>query len=164
MKCFELFFSRSPKCEQKKWKVIALFLLSSDFLLLNENIFFLFVQHPIAEILSNVSPLKHFQGFFRRSIQQKIQYRPCTKNQQCMIQRVNRNRCQYCRLKKCIAVGMSRDGEFDDFNILRKSQDFHKKAFHFTTTSKIFVLVNIRREKAREQANLNTQKSFDSKA
>ncbi|CRL08094.1 CLUMA_CG020875, isoform A [Clunio marinus] len=52
---------------------------------------------------------KENTGFFRRSIQQKIQYRPCTKNQQCMIQRVNRNRCQYCRLKKCIAVGMSRD-------------------------------------------------------
>lgn len=51
------------------------------------------------------------QGFFRRSIQQKIQYRPCTKNQQCSILRINRNRCQYCRLKKCIAVGMSRDGK-----------------------------------------------------
>merc|ERR1719412_2807779 len=49
------------------------------------------------------------KGFFRRSIQQKIQYRPSTKNQQCAIQRVNRNRCQYCRLKKCIAAGMSRD-------------------------------------------------------
>lgn len=59
------------------------------------------------------------QGFFRRSIQQKIQYRPCTKNQQCSILRINRNRCQYCRLKKCIAVGMSRDGEliFPFFNI-----------------------------------------------
>lgn len=53
------------------------------------------------------------QGFFRRSIQQKIQYRPCTKNQQCSILRINRNRCQYCRLKKCIAVGMSRDGEYN---------------------------------------------------
>ena len=53
-----------------------------------------------------------FKGFFRRSIQQKIQYRPCTKNQQCSILRINRNRCQYCRLKKCIAVGMSRDGQF----------------------------------------------------
>ncbi|XP_022244905.1 nuclear hormone receptor E75-like isoform X1 [Limulus polyphemus] len=49
------------------------------------------------------------KGFFRRSIQQKIQYRPCSKNQQCSILRINRNRCQYCRLKKCIAVGMSRD-------------------------------------------------------
>ncbi|CDW57879.1 Orphan nuclear receptor E75C [Trichuris trichiura] len=50
------------------------------------------------------------KGFFRRSIQQKIQYRPCSKNQQCSVLRINRNRCQYCRLKKCIAVGMSRDG------------------------------------------------------
>uniref|UniRef100_A0A0N5AFU2 Nuclear receptor domain-containing protein n=1 Tax=Syphacia muris TaxID=451379 RepID=A0A0N5AFU2_9BILA len=49
------------------------------------------------------------KGFFRRSIQQKIQYRPCTKDQQCTIARNNRNRCQYCRLKKCVAVGMSRD-------------------------------------------------------
>lgn len=55
--------------------------------------------------------LVSLQGFFRRSIQQKIQYRPCTKNQSCSILRVNRNRCQYCRLKKCISVGMSRDGK-----------------------------------------------------
>lgn len=45
------------------------------------------------------------QGFFRRSIQQKIQYRPCLKNQQCNIMRVNRNRCQYCR---CVLVKWSR--------------------------------------------------------
>lgn len=44
---------------------------------------------------------KNLQGFFRRSIQQKIQYRPCLKNQQCNIMRVNRNRCQYCR---CVLV------------------------------------------------------------
>ncbi|CAJ0571473.1 unnamed protein product, partial [Mesorhabditis spiculigera] len=49
------------------------------------------------------------KGFFRRSIQQKIQYRPCAKAQDCPIVRANRNRCQYCRLKKCVAVGMSRD-------------------------------------------------------
>ncbi|KAG1714322.1 Ecdysone-induced protein 75B, isoforms C/D [Nymphon striatum] len=51
------------------------------------------------------------KGFFRRSIQHKIQYRPCAKGQQCEIMRINRNRCQYCRLKKCISVGMSRDDE-----------------------------------------------------
>ena len=59
------------------------------------------------------------QGFFRRSIQQKIQYRPCSKNQQCSILRINRNRCQYCRLKKCIAVGMSRDGEYPSILAIR---------------------------------------------
>uniref|UniRef100_A0A1I7WII8 Nuclear receptor domain-containing protein n=1 Tax=Heterorhabditis bacteriophora TaxID=37862 RepID=A0A1I7WII8_HETBA len=46
------------------------------------------------------------KGFFRRSIQQKIQYRPCSRSQECLIVRNNRNRCQYCRLKKCIVVGM----------------------------------------------------------
>ncbi|XP_029445167.1 nuclear receptor subfamily 1 group D member 2 isoform X2 [Rhinatrema bivittatum] len=49
------------------------------------------------------------KGFFRRSIQQNIQYKKCLKNESCSIMRVNRNRCQQCRFKKCLAVGMSRD-------------------------------------------------------
>uniref|UniRef100_A0A1I8A2M6 Nuclear receptor domain-containing protein n=1 Tax=Steinernema glaseri TaxID=37863 RepID=A0A1I8A2M6_9BILA len=49
------------------------------------------------------------KGFFRRSIQQKLLYRPCPKSQQCAMTTATRNRCQYCRLKKCVYVGMSRD-------------------------------------------------------
>ena len=73
-----------------------------------------------------------FQGFFRRSIQQKIQYRPCTKNQQCAILRINRNRCQYCRLKKCIAAGMSRDGKLflDSLFPQWKLEKFSSFVFH----------------------------------
>lgn len=52
------------------------------------------------------------QGFFRRSIQQNIQYKKCLKNNNCSIMRMNRNRCQQCRFKKCLSVGMSRDGMF----------------------------------------------------
>lgn len=86
------------------------------------------------------------QGFFRRSIQQKIQYRPCTKNQQCMIQRVNRNRCQYCRLKKCIAVGMSRDGKlriFSFFLFFKKFDDPAQKCIFsiLTVPAWIFFLL-----------------------
>lgn len=51
------------------------------------------------------------QGFFRRSIQQNIHYKMCVKNEKCLIMRMNRNRCQHCRFKKCLSVGMSRDGE-----------------------------------------------------
>lgn len=51
------------------------------------------------------------QGFFRRSIQQNINYKMCVKNENCMIMRMNRNRCQHCRFKKCLSVGMSRDGK-----------------------------------------------------
>uniref|UniRef100_A0A8C5G6N7 Nuclear receptor subfamily 1 group D member 2-like n=2 Tax=Gouania willdenowi TaxID=441366 RepID=A0A8C5G6N7_GOUWI len=49
------------------------------------------------------------KGFFRRSIQQNIQYKKCLKNENCPIMRINRNRCQQCRFKKCLSVGMSRD-------------------------------------------------------
>lgn len=49
------------------------------------------------------------KGFFRRSIQQNIHYKMCVKNEHCLIMRMNRNRCQHCRFKKCLSVGMSRD-------------------------------------------------------
>uniref|UniRef100_A0A8C6RXB0 Nuclear receptor subfamily 1, group D, member 2 n=1 Tax=Nannospalax galili TaxID=1026970 RepID=A0A8C6RXB0_NANGA len=49
------------------------------------------------------------KGFFRRSIQQNIQYKKCLKNDSCSVMRMNRNRCQQCRFKKCLSVGMSRD-------------------------------------------------------
>ncbi|XP_053509161.1 nuclear receptor subfamily 1 group D member 2 [Ictalurus furcatus] len=49
------------------------------------------------------------KGFFRRSIQQNISYKMCVTNENCLIVRMNRNRCQHCRFKKCLAVGMSRD-------------------------------------------------------
>lgn len=57
------------------------------------------------------SHVRFLQGFFRRSIQQNIQYKKCLKMENCTIVRINRNRCQQCRFKKCLAVGMSRDGE-----------------------------------------------------
>ncbi|ENN70988.1 hypothetical protein YQE_12388, partial [Dendroctonus ponderosae] len=43
-----------------------------------------------------------------RSIQKQIEYR-CLRDGKCLVIRLNRNRCQYCRFKKCLAVGMSRD-------------------------------------------------------
>ncbi|CAB3261930.1 unnamed protein product [Arctia plantaginis] len=33
----------------------------------------------------------------------------CPRTKACVVDRVNRNRCQYCRLQKCLKLGMSRD-------------------------------------------------------
>ena len=52
-----------------------------------------------------------FQGFFRRSQQNNARYQ-CPRNGNCVVDRTNRNRCQHCRLKKCLSLGMSRDGKF----------------------------------------------------
>uniref|UniRef100_A0A1B6C292 Probable nuclear hormone receptor HR3 n=1 Tax=Clastoptera arizonana TaxID=38151 RepID=A0A1B6C292_9HEMI len=48
------------------------------------------------------------KGFFRRSQSSVVNYQ-CPRNKNCVVDRVNRNRCQYCRLQKCLHLGMSRD-------------------------------------------------------
>lgn len=49
------------------------------------------------------------QGFFRRTIRMKLEYEKCERI--CKIQKKNRNKCQYCRFQKCLALGMSHNGE-----------------------------------------------------
>ncbi|KAK6294024.1 hypothetical protein J4Q44_G00348540 [Coregonus suidteri] len=48
------------------------------------------------------------KGFFRRSQQSNAGY-SCPRQKNCLIDRTSRNRCQHCRLQKCLTVGMSRD-------------------------------------------------------
>jgi len=48
------------------------------------------------------------KGFFRRSIQRSLEYK-CLRDEKCLVIRLNRNRCQFCRFQKCLAVGMSRE-------------------------------------------------------
>ncbi|XP_067938498.1 probable nuclear hormone receptor HR3 isoform X2 [Watersipora subatra] len=48
------------------------------------------------------------KGFFRRSQSNASNYL-CQKEGRCMIDRISRNRCQFCRLQKCIALGMSKE-------------------------------------------------------
>lgn len=48
------------------------------------------------------------KGFFRRCITQGMTHK-CSNEEKCEITPFTRNSCQYCRLKKCFAVGMSRE-------------------------------------------------------
>jgi hypothetical protein len=50
------------------------------------------------------------KGFFRRSLMQTNMQYTCQRKQECVINRVTRNRCQSCRLTKCLSVGMSIEG------------------------------------------------------
>lgn len=36
----------------------------------------------------------------------------CHRDKNCIINKVTRNRCQYCRLQKCFEVGMSKECEY----------------------------------------------------
>ncbi|KAM8825720.1 nuclear receptor ROR-alpha A isoform 1-T1 [Synchiropus picturatus] len=48
------------------------------------------------------------KGFFRRSQLPTVSY-SCSRQSNCQIDRSSRNRCQHCRLQKCLAQGMSKD-------------------------------------------------------
>ena len=51
------------------------------------------------------------KSFFRRSIRTDARY-SCRADRCCTIDKQSRNRCQYCRLMKCVRVGMKKEGTF----------------------------------------------------
>ncbi|XP_038135471.1 retinoic acid receptor beta-like isoform X1 [Cyprinodon tularosa] len=62
-----------------------------------------------------VSACEGCKGFFRRSVQKNMVY-TCHRDRNCIINKITRNRCQYCRLQKCFAVGMSKESVRNDRN------------------------------------------------
>lgn len=51
------------------------------------------------------------KSFFKRSVRRNLTY-TCRGNRNCPIDQHHRNQCQYCRLKKCLKMGMRREGRF----------------------------------------------------
>uniref|UniRef100_A0A672ZVS7 Nuclear receptor subfamily 2, group C, member 2 n=1 Tax=Sphaeramia orbicularis TaxID=375764 RepID=A0A672ZVS7_9TELE len=51
------------------------------------------------------------KGFFKRSVRKNLTY-SCRSKQDCVINKHHRNRCQFCRLRKCLKMGMKTDDIF----------------------------------------------------
>ncbi|MEN2498234.1 MAG: hypothetical protein MHMPM18_002540, partial [Marteilia pararefringens] len=49
------------------------------------------------------------KGFFRRVIARKQRPRSCENGELCQVRVENRTKCQWCRLQKCLTMGMSHD-------------------------------------------------------
>ncbi|XP_023177715.1 protein ultraspiracle [Drosophila hydei] len=48
------------------------------------------------------------KGFFKRTVRKDLTY-ACRENRNCIIDKRQRNRCQYCRYQKCLTCGMKRE-------------------------------------------------------
>ena len=75
------------------------------------------MQHTICKVCGDTASGNHFgvlsceacKSFFRRSIRANARY-ACRGSRACAIEKHTRNRCQYCRLQKCVAMGMRKEG------------------------------------------------------
>ncbi|XP_061195474.1 orphan steroid hormone receptor 2-like isoform X2 [Saccostrea echinata] len=76
------------------------------------------------------------KGFFKRSIRKQLGY-ACRGNKDCPVNKPHRNRCQYCRLQKCLAVGMRAESVQQE----RKPPEKDQRQFSAvaTSTQKIYI-------------------------
>ncbi|XP_058610545.1 retinoic acid receptor alpha-like isoform X3 [Onychostoma macrolepis] len=87
-----------------------------------------------------VSACEGCKGFFRRSIQKNMVY-TCHREKNCIINKVTRNRCQYCRLQKCFAVGMSKESVRNDRNKKKKEIPKQELAESYELTAELETII-----------------------
>lgn len=80
------------------------------------------------------------KGFFKRSIRKSLVY-TCRGNGDCVINKHHRNRCQYCRLQRCLSFGMKQDS----VQCERKPMDVsrEKPVNCAASTQKIYIRKNL---------------------
>ncbi|XP_063093851.1 nuclear receptor subfamily 2 group C member 2 isoform X4 [Cavia porcellus] len=81
------------------------------------------------------------KGFFKRSVRKNLTY-SCRSSQDCVINKHHRNRCQFCRLKKCLEMGMKMESvqsERKPFDVQRE-----KPSNCAASTEKIYIRKDLR--------------------
>ncbi|XP_071983231.1 nuclear receptor subfamily 2 group C member 2 [Engystomops pustulosus] len=81
------------------------------------------------------------KGFFKRSVRKSLTY-SCRSSQDCVINKHHRNRCQFCRLKKCLDMGMKMESVQSE----RKPYDIQreKPSNCAASTEKIYIRKDLR--------------------
>ncbi|KAM4610891.1 nuclear receptor subfamily 2 group C member 2 [Polymixia lowei] len=77
------------------------------------------------------------KGFFKRSVRKNLTY-SCRSKQDCVINKHHRNRCQFCRLRKCLEMGMKTESVQSE----RKPIDLMPREKHVNcaaSTQKIYI-------------------------
>ncbi|XP_069499520.1 nuclear receptor subfamily 2 group C member 2 isoform X1 [Ambystoma mexicanum] len=81
------------------------------------------------------------KGFFKRSVRKSLTY-SCRSSQNCIVNKHHRNRCQYCRLRKCLEMGMKMESvqsERKPFDVQRE-----KPTNCAASTEKIYIRKDMR--------------------
>ncbi|KAJ3608726.1 hypothetical protein NHX12_023256 [Muraenolepis orangiensis] len=96
----------------------------------------LLAQKRLCAICGDRSSGKHYgvyscegcKGFFKRTVRKDLSY-TCRDNKDCLVDKRQRNRCQYCRYQKCLAMGMKREGSSPNDPVTNICQAADKQLF-----------------------------------
>ncbi|CAL8325280.1 unnamed protein product [Merluccius merluccius] len=81
------------------------------------------------------------KGFFKRSVRKSLAY-SCRSKQDCVINKHHRNRCQFCRLRRCLEMGMKTESVQSE----RRPIDLVPREKHSNcaaSTQKIYIRKNL---------------------
>ncbi|KAK5639676.1 hypothetical protein RI129_012168 [Pyrocoelia pectoralis] len=82
------------------------------------------------------------KGFFKRSIRKQLGYQ-CRGTKNCEVTKHHRNRCQYCRLQKCLACGMRSDSVQHERKPIVDKKEFNSSVtgspYCSSSVNKIFI-------------------------
>ncbi|XP_038666797.1 nuclear receptor subfamily 2 group C member 2 isoform X3 [Scyliorhinus canicula] len=81
------------------------------------------------------------KGFFKRSVRKNLTY-SCRSSQDCVINKHHRNRCQFCRLQKCLEMGMKIDSVQCERKPIEAQRE--KPANCAASTEKIYIRKDLR--------------------
>ncbi|GLV39382.1 Hormone-receptor-like in 78 [Carabus blaptoides fortunei] len=84
------------------------------------------------------------KGFFKRSIRKQLGYQ-CRGSKNCEVTKHHRNRCQYCRLQKCLACGMRSDSVQHERKPILDKKDT-TPTYSSSSINKIFVRKDVANE------------------
>ncbi|CAO1407858.1 unnamed protein product [Diamesa tonsa] len=73
------------------------------------------------------------KGFFKRTVRKDLSY-ACREDRNCVIDKKQRNRCQYCRYQKCLNCGMKREAVQEERQRGAKLQQKNDEINHSTST------------------------------
>ncbi|XP_060948304.1 retinoic acid receptor RXR-beta-A isoform X3 [Limanda limanda] len=100
-------------------------------------------QKRLCAICGDRSSGKHYgvyscegcKGFFKRTVRKDLTY-TCRDSKDCMVDKRQRNRCQYCRYQKCLANGMKREvAKMNDRSVQEERQRNREREGEVESTS-----------------------------
>ncbi|XP_029298785.1 retinoic acid receptor RXR-beta-A isoform X5 [Cottoperca gobio] len=102
-------------------------------------------QKRLCSICGDRSSGKHYgvyscegcKGFFKRTVRKDLTY-TCRDSKDCMVDKRQRNRCQYCRYQKCLAMGMKREvAKMNDRSVQEERQRNREREGEVESTSAV---------------------------